>query len=595
MLLKRGLALLAFLAVPAYAAQGDAAHTLRAAKEALLAGDGIAAEAELRGAIMAGVPRERIAASMGEAELLQGELAQARAWLQDGEFVPEDRGYGLRMLGRLEMQEGDLPAAGHAFDQALAVTPNDALLWVDIGRMRYRGGEQRQAIDASLQAFQLDADNPRVLEFRGQLVRDSQGYRAALPFFAKGLKHAPGDLSLMAEYAATLGELGRAKQMLAITRKMIEVDPKNSRAFFLQAVLAARAGQYYLAKTLFWRTDDDFRGTPAAELLGGVLELKAGNTATAIDCFERLYRLQPDNPRAKILLARALGEAGRNRELVERFGGHALRGDAPPYLTMLIGRAFEALGERGQAAIYLDRAAQAPRAAYAVVNGDMPLDLLKARWTIDPGNADVTVPYVRQLIADRRFAEAAEVAEGQLERFGGAAYVQMLAGDVKFAAGDFASALARYSISAQIRLSKPLLRRMVMSYQALGQADRGRNLLLAYAAQHPRDGEVARLLADDSMAKQDWRRAKPLLDCALRIGGSERDPRLLAQRSIARLGLGERNAARADASKAYYMQRASAEISRVLALTLEGDGKAGAASGLLLDKVDRIKLGAMPS
>ena len=594
-LVKRGLAVLAFLAVPAYAAQGDGAQAMQAAKKALQAGDGIAAEAELRRAMQAGVPRQRIAAPMGEAELLQGERAQARDWLQDGDFVPEDRVYGFRMLGRLEMQEGDLPAAGHAFDQALAAGPNDALLWVDIGRMRYRGGEQRQAIEASINALQLAADNPRVLEFRGQLVRDAQGFRAALPFFAKGLKHAPGDLSLMGEYAATLGELGRARQMLAITRKMIEADPKSSRAFFLQAVLAARAGKYHLAKMLFWRTDEDFRETAAAELLGGILELKAGNTATAIDYLERLYRLQPDNPRAETLLARALWEAGRNREVVERFGAQALRADASPYLTMLIGRALEAQGDRAEAAIYLDRAAQVPRIAHALVSEDLPLDLLKARWAVDPGNADVTVPYVRQLIADRRFAEASDVAEGQLTRFGGSAQAQMLAGDAKFAAGDFPAAMSRYSISAQIRLSKPLLRRMVLSYQALGQSDRSRRLLLYYAVQHPRDGEVAGLLADNAMARQDWHRAKLLLDCALRLGGGERDPRLLVQRSIAELGIGDRNAARIDAGKAYQWQRASGRISRVLALAIQNRGKASGDSGILLEKAERIEAGILPA
>lgn len=590
-LLKRGLAVLAFLAVPAYAAQGEGEHALQAARKALLSGDGIAAEVELKRALQAGMPREQVAAPMGEAELLQGELVKARAWLEDGDFAPRDRAYGFRMLGRLEMQDGDLPAAGQAFDQALQADPNDVLLWVDIGRMRYLGGEQSQAIEASIQALELGPENPRALEFRGQLVRDARGYRAALPFFAKGLKHAPGDLSLMGEYAATLGELGRAKQMLKITREMIEVQPNNSRAFFLQAVLAARAGKYDLAKGLFWQTDEDFQKTPAAELLGGVLELKAGNTASALDHFERLHRLQPDNARVELLLARALWEAGDMRELVERFGSRALRADASTYLTTLVGRAYEALGDRGEAAVYLDRAAQSPRIAHSTLGQDLPLDLLQARWHIDSGSADTVIPYVRQLVADRRFGEAAEVADGQLAQFGGSAYAQLLAGDVKFAAGDYAGAITRYARSAEIRLSKPLLRRMVLSYQAMGQGARSQSLLRDYARQHPRDGEVASLLADDAMVAQNWSRAKAFLYCALRLGGGERDPRLVMQRSIAELGVGDGKAALADARKAYRWQRASGKLSRVLAIMLQDHGEDTAASRALLEKADRVDAG----
>lgn len=592
--IRRILVLLAFLAMPALAAQGDGAQSLLAARKALAHGDGIAAEVELRRALAAGLPRENVAASMGEAELLQGDLVEARRWLGEGDFAPGDRGYGFRMLGRLEMRDGDLPAAGQAFDEALRVTPDDALLWVDIGRLRYRGGEQRQAIDASIRALQLDPDNPRALEFRGQLLRDSKGYRAALPFFAKGLKRAPDDLALMGEYAATLGELGRVRQMLAVTRRMIEIQPKNSRAFFLQAVLAARAGQYELARTLLWRTDDDFRKAPAAKILGGVLELKAGNIATAIDHFERLHRMQPDNARAELLLARALWQAGNLRELVERFGARALRDDASPYLTALVGRSYEALGERGQAAIYLDRVARPHGLAHAVLNQDLPLDLLQARWRVDPASADMIIPYVRELIAQRRFDDAAAVAEGQLERFGGSAEAQMLAGDVRFAARHFAAALERYGRSAEIRLSKPLLRRMLLSYQALGQAARGRALLRAYAEQHPRDGEVALLLSDSAIGAQDWRAAIALLDCALQFGGSERDPRLLLQRSLAKLGTGDVEAARLDAERAYRWQRSSGRASRILALAFEQSRQPSVLSTLLLDKATRIDAGVGP-
>ena len=49
------------------------------------------------------------------------------------------------MRGKLEQLQGHLAAAGQAFDQALNIAGNDLLLWIDIRRLRYAGGEQVQA------------------------------------------------------------------------------------------------------------------------------------------------------------------------------------------------------------------------------------------------------------------------------------------------------------------------------------------------------------------------------------------------------------------------------------------------------------------
>ncbi|MFX8418090.1 hypothetical protein ABTL59_19520, partial [Acinetobacter baumannii] len=85
-----------------------------------------------------------------------------------------------------------------------------------------------------------------------------------------------------------------------------EVDPKNPRPLFLQAVLAARAGKVDLARAILLRTGNALRDMPAAILLNGVLEYRAGNVNLAVELFGRLARMQPDNLQVRLLLARAL-------------------------------------------------------------------------------------------------------------------------------------------------------------------------------------------------------------------------------------------------------------------------------------------------
>jgi len=143
-----GAALLA-LTSPLGARPEAAAAALSAAAAAAERGEGIAVEAELRKALSAGASRTDVAARMGEAYLLQGKLRNAREWLEPAQFVATDQALGWRMTGRLLRLEGKLPEAGKAFDKALALAPNDPLLWVDIARLRYVGGEHLLAVEAA--------------------------------------------------------------------------------------------------------------------------------------------------------------------------------------------------------------------------------------------------------------------------------------------------------------------------------------------------------------------------------------------------------------------------------------------------------------
>ncbi len=289
------------------------------AQLALANQDGLGAEIILRDLLASGTPRQDVAAFLGEAELQQNQVAEARNWLEKGDFSPETSGRGFHMLGRVEMLDRNLPKAGKAFDRALESMPNSPELWVDIGRLRYLGGEQEQAIEASIRAAELGPDNVPALQFRAQLVRDAEGMEAALPWYEAALERNPENLALMGDYAAILGEFGRVHDMLVVVRRMVELDENNSRAFFLQAVLASRGGEYNLARNLLTRSGDLEREAPAAMMLSAIIDMEKGNYASASQMFDKLERMQPDNTRIRLLVARSLSLGENHRELVYRF------------------------------------------------------------------------------------------------------------------------------------------------------------------------------------------------------------------------------------------------------------------------------------
>lgn len=534
---------------------------LQRAQQSLAVGDGIAAEVTLREIIASGENSKAIAAYLGEAELQQDQLAEAREWLGDGDFSRETRGHGYHMLGRLEMEEGNLPEAGQAFDKALSDKPEDAELWVDIGRLRYRGGEQLQAVEASVKAVKFGPENPVALRFRAQLVRDSEGMQAALIWFEQALERNPENTELLYEYAATLGELGRAREMLVIVRQIAKIDPANRKIYYLQAVLAARAGKFELARLLLLRADKATLEMPAAMLLSGIIDIKNGNFASSAQTLEALAAKQPENRRVQQVLARALSLGGNDAEVVYRYADQAQLPSASPYLKTLVARSYEALDKRDKAAPLLDEAARRRSGKLVAVGGASTLDAAEARGGVSGRDA---LDLIRARIVSGNAGNAAFTAAKLVRLFPGSFDALSLAGDANLAARQYKAARANYSKAATIRQPWTLTRKMIAASRADRQSDEAVAILARYFVGDQANAEAATLLAREAVAREDWDSAAIFADHALLNGGAK-DFILLSLRSEIAMNREEFEFALVVAEEAYRIQPMNHEVTAQLA------------------------------
>ena len=513
----------------------QAAALMAKARDDIVRGDGLGAELHLKAAQAAGATHDDVAARMGEAFIYQGKRDKAREWLAPGKFAPDEAAHGFHLLGLLEHGEGNLAAAERAYDRATALAPKSVSLWVDLGYLRYASGDQLKAIEAADLALSLDPNNVRALEFRGLIVRDQYGLTAALPWLEAALVQAPDDRSVLREYAATLGDLGRAGEMLAATRKLLRRDARNARGLLLLAELAVRADDTGLARTLLNRTGDQIRNLPARMLLDGILELRSGNYLLAIEALEPLVQRQPGNAQAQELLASAYYANGDARMVVRRFGALAARSDASPYLMTVVARALEVLGDREHAVPLLERAARSLDRPFAGVPENQP---------------------VGSLLAAHNSGEAEAVAERMRAATPGSADAQALAGDVQLLLGHSAAAVERYRLASRVRMPDSLLQRMVSAMIQAGQQRDAAALVEAYLMQTPSSPVAVRLAASLAAGQGDWERARQLLEF-LRVNGSGQDVRLLSDLSQAQLRSGDPTSAEATAREAYRLQPSS--------------------------------------
>ena len=388
---------------------------------------------------------------------LQGKFKEAKVELLADDIPAEHQASAARILGRVAMQMGDDLLASQAFDRAIELNPEYSDLWVDVARYRAGSGDQAGAIAAVDEAVRLAPQNIRALQYRGELLRFQFGLGAALPWFERALQIDPNDVALLTEYAATLGDMGRMKDMLVVARKIIALDGKNPRAFFMQSVLAARAGKYKLARVLMQKTEGRIDGVPAVILVQGTIEHGEGNYNAAVEKFRRLVSVQPNNRRAQNLLARSLYLAGDAEEAVAVLKPQVNRSGAEPYALWQVGRALEALDKREEAIGVFNRVARHDVGNETAFAPETPLGVLAAEASRNPNDARKMVPYIRALYNAGNYGAAYSHARRLQNGNPGASAAHILVADTAMAKGDYNAALDALDRARKIQFSEPVM------------------------------------------------------------------------------------------------------------------------------------------
>ena len=474
------------------------------ARVQLALGDGVAAESEVMRARRSGVPAAATRHLLGHARLLQGD---ARAALAETVDVPaEHQAYASRIRGGAWMALGETANAVAEFNHALELAPRDSRVWTDVGRFRRANGETAGAIEAADRAVAADPRNVEALVLRGELTRGQYGLAAALPWFSRALDVDPAHVPALLERAITLGEMGRMTEMLADAREVHRLTGGHATAYYLQAVLAARARNYELARLIYNRTRGAFGDAPAGMLLESAIDFGTGNVEQAAGRLAELVRRQPGNRKARRLLAAARYRMGDPARAVEALRPIVDSPDADTYSLSLMGRALARLGDGPGASHYLARAAQPqPEALSAIAPlGEGEFAALAEAAASRPDDGPLQVRLISALLARGEGAEALERARRLQADNPGAPEAHMLVGDALGIGGDFAGAAEAYRRAANIAFSEPVALRLIEALQRSNQAEAAGNVLELFVRQNPRSIPGLVMLAGRRMQAGDW-------------------------------------------------------------------------------------------
>ncbi|MGQ0659462.1 tetratricopeptide repeat protein [Sphingosinicella sp.] len=483
----------------------NAAARLLKARIDLALGDGVAAEAEVVRARQAGTGVEETRHLLAHARLLQGD---ARGALSEvGEPTGADAAYRARIRARALAALGD-GGAGAMFDRAMALGPRDSEVFADVAIFRRNQGNIAGALQAVDQAVAFGPRNARALLLRGELTRSQYGLAAALPWFDRALEVDPGYVDARLERAITYGDLGRMQDMLADAREAHRLSGGVSNmAFYLQAVLAARARDYELARAVYNRTNGAFADRPSGMLLESAIDFGMGNVERAAQRLARLVAIQPGNRRARRLLAAARSRMDDPAGVIAAIAPLAVRPDADSYSLTLMGRALAARDDAAGASAFLARAAAPPARSALDPLSPQDFDALRRQAMAEPGNGPVQVRLISALLA-RGLGEEALARARQLQAANpGAPEVHMLVGDALGTRGDFAGAAEQYRRAANLAFSEPVALRLIEALRRSNQVPAADGVLTLFLRQNPRNVPAQIMAAARMMEREEWAEA----------------------------------------------------------------------------------------
>lgn len=523
---------------------------------------GVEAERQLQRAAELGASPAVIGASLAEAQLLQGRPQNALDTLAAG-YLRRDAARAMRIAGEAHYRLGAFDRARFAFSESVRLAPDSVENWVAVARYRLAEQDMLGADEAATQAWRRAPRSAAALAIKADVVRTREGPVAAIPWYEAAVARDPDNVPVMLEWAASLGDAGHYRDMLKPLRRAAELEPGNGRALFQMGMVAARAGDWPLARTLLGRIGGADADQPAVLQARAAVELALDTPSAAERFAARLIELQPDNGTGRRLLALAQARGDNPRGAMMTLDPVTTRPDADSWSLLLLSNSFAGMGWQTDAAQPLDRASNLRR-------GDPP-PLPAAADGGDSLNPGVAIPTIRARLARGDPSGALSLARRLADANPGVAQARLLVGDALMQLGDARAAALEFRRASALRYDEPVMLRLFHALVTMGDRDAAAEALRQYQMRWPENVAAMRIAAAFAAEQGQWSVTVAQLRAALARTGPN-DALLLAQLARSELELGDAEAALVYARRAYQRLPGNATVSGLYGVSLGRTG-----------------------
>lgn len=375
--------------------------------------DAVSAEKELRKALEAGMPRDKVAPSLARALLMQGKFQKL---LDETKDVHAD--VVLQSLqGNAYLALGKNAEARQSFENVLKISPDLPEALIGLAKYHLGGGDMENAARLSEQAV---AKNPKDMEswrFRGDMLRAQGKIEQALAAYDEGLKIKPDDANLHVVKAHTQigrGKFAEAKAELDAARKS---SPGNLGTAYMQALLDFSQRNNAAALESLQQV---LRVAPEhlpSLLLAGAVHYALGSNEQAEQSLKKYLDKNPDNAYARKLLASAQLKDGQAQRAAATLAPILRKDTQDVQLLVLAGEIFIRQHDFTSATEYFEKAAAlAPKAAtvhtglalakFSRGDDDVGVTELERAFSLDPKSSQAGLLLVMAHLKQKEFDKA---------------------------------------------------------------------------------------------------------------------------------------------------------------------------------------------
>ena len=199
----------------------------------------------------------------------------------------------LMSLGALQGQRGDFADATRSIEQALAINPDSAAAYSNLGNCRKCTGQFEAALVSYDQALRLEKTADTLVN-RGATLTDLGRYDDAVDSFNQALSLLPSHIVALDCRGVAYARLGRHEEALASHQEAAALDPDNHQMWSNAAIVAVTLKKFDVAlmsyeQALLLRPDDvtihNNRGAVLTDL---------GRHEEAILSFAKAISIAPD-------------------------------------------------------------------------------------------------------------------------------------------------------------------------------------------------------------------------------------------------------------------------------------------------------------
>lgn len=426
-------------------------------------GDVAAAEVAFTEALRLGVSRSEVVLPLARSLVGQGkhrEIIDSPRFQLAG-LLPDVQSQLLLLKAAALADLGDARPALQAIQDARALTPLSIDVWLAEVPIRIRAREFKEAMQAADKARSINAGSPALNYQVGSILHVSGDRPGALTAYSKTLVSDPNHVEARVARVGLLVDSGRLEEAAKDATVLLEKTPNEPRGWYLNALLAERAGKTRLVKDSLRRITslldpvplDYIRYRPQLLLLNGQAHFGLDEVEKAKPLFEAFNKVQPASPVTKLLANMYLAEGNQDRaiDMLEQY----LRSFPNDAQAMaLLASAHMAKGRHARAASLMQealRSKDAPelQSAYGLSLLGMgqsanALAQLEAAYRKDPGLSQAGVALVGLYLRNNQRPKALVVAQDLVARQPEHPGLLELLGQAKAMNNDIAGARAAF-------------------------------------------------------------------------------------------------------------------------------------------------------